>query len=82
MPVVPDLTDRGRQTDRRTDTHTHGATTVTLAAHARRGLMKNTKAIIVVNNMAILFVKYGYIPFFDFHSFTGTIALFISLLLA
>ena len=31
MPVVPDFTDRP------TDTHKHG-TTVTLAAHARRGL--------------------------------------------
>ena len=34
-----------RQTDRQTDTHTHthGTTTVTLSAHARRGLMKALK---------------------------------------
>ena len=34
-----------KQTDRRTDGHTHRTTTVTLAAHARRGLMKGTKVL-------------------------------------
>ena len=34
-----------KQTDRRTDRQTHRTTTVTLAAHARRGLMKGTKVL-------------------------------------
>ena len=31
--------------DKQTDRHTHRTTTVTLAAHARRGLMKGTKVL-------------------------------------
>ena len=32
-----------KQTDRRTDRHTHRTTTVTLAAHARRGLINSSQ---------------------------------------
>ena len=39
VPVVQEQVETDRHTDRHTHTHTHRPSTVTLAAHARQGLI-------------------------------------------
>ena len=41
------------QTDRQTDRHTHETTTVTLSAHARRGLIKGSDYILLAAGIKV-----------------------------